>query len=55
MSDPTIDNLDAELVPEPAKPAAISRAGCKKAKRDAKRAKLKTPKPSKAARGQVRR
>lgn len=54
MTNP-IDIQEDEPVSDPAKPAAISRAGGKRAKRDAKRAKLKTPKPSKSARGTVRR
>lgn len=50
-----IEHLNPEPASEPSKPAAASRAGGKKAKRDAKRAKAKVPKPSKKQRGQVRR
>lgn len=43
-----------ESTPEPAKPAAVSRAGAKALKRAARKAKKKTPKPSKSMRGTVR-
>lgn len=50
------DTTTEELTPEPAKVAAAapSRSGAKALKRDAKKAKLKIPKPSKRQRGTVR-
>lgn len=42
---------DIEQAPEPVKPAAVSRAGAKKAKRERRKNKQQTPKSSRKMRG----